>query len=155
MSRIRRSLKTKEVEAALLRKFDQPKYLTLLDVGCATGYEIPRRADAVSIALWPSMQCRLTGYEIKVSRGDFTRELRNLEKAQATARFCDRWELVVAQGVCVASEVPAEWGLLEARPVGDSVRLFRLKRAPDLQPAPISRTFLASLMRSSFKAGRR
>jgi len=94
--------------------------------------------------LWPSRGLELHGFEIKVSRGDFLRELKAPEKAETIARYCDRWWLVVSDDdIVLDGELPPTWGLLVRR--GNSLRLKR--DAGQLTPIPISRKFLAALLR--------
>lgn len=79
----------------------------------ATGYNrVTRTADALAMSLWPSRGLHLHGFEIKVSRHDWLRELKNPEKAEEIAQYCHFWWVVAPDGVVPAEEVPANWGLL-------------------------------------------
>ena len=140
-------MKTATLEDLLLVRYGEPKWLAVFDVGNGTGSKCRRRADALAMNMWPSRDVRLHGFELKVSRGDFTRELATPEKAKAFSRFCDHWWMVTAPGICKASELPDDWGLLEAKKKGDGFVLSVKKKAPRLTPEPMSRDLLASFVR--------
>lgn len=56
------------------------------------------------------------GYEVKVSRADWLRELADLSKANTWARFCHHWWLVAShKDIVQAGELPDGWGLLVPR----------------------------------------
>jgi len=77
-----------EIAAGLRALFPARDHAVLFDVADGTGGKITRRADAIVQALWPSRGLWLAGVEIKVSRGDWLRELKDAGKADAIARYC-------------------------------------------------------------------
>lgn len=81
----------------LLRKrYEPPAWAFLEQVRNSTGWKRTERyADAVAMSLWPSRGLEVHGFEIKVSRSDVLKELRDPEKAAPIMRFCDRWWLVL------------------------------------------------------------
>jgi len=102
------------------------------------------RADAIAMGLWQSKGIEIEGFEIKVSRADWNRERKRPAKAESILSYCDRWWLVVADPVLVKDdELPAPWGLLAPR--GD--HLVAVKQAPKLDPRPLDRFFVASVLR--------
>lgn len=127
----------------LRRHFPRPAYALLTGVADGTGYAPVRTADALVMGVWPSRGLHLHGVEIKCSRHDWLRELRAPEKADQIARFCDRWWLVSAETDVRPEEIPEAWGHLVAK--GDRLRVA--KDAPLLDPLPISRRFLAAILR--------
>lgn len=144
----------RELESLVSVRYGSAKYLTAFNVGNGTGFECSRRADAIAMSVTPSRDLRLHGFELKVSRADFTREMRSPDKALAFSRYCDHWWMVVAPGVCVVSELPDHWGLLEARGYGDGYRLCVRREAPRLVPEAMSRLFLAGLLRRFSQSAR-
>ena len=127
-----------ELYEMIERRFRYPEWTVLPGVANATGGGIQRRCDALAMNLWPSRGLELHGFEIKVSRADFLRELKDPEKAEKIAKYCDRWWLVVASADIVQEgELPPAWGLLIAR--GESLRLK--KEAPRLSPIEIPRYY--------------
>jgi hypothetical protein len=128
------------------RRYQPPGWAVLPGVASATGTGMQRRCDAIAMSLWPSRGLELHGFEIKVSRGDFLRELKDPDKAEKIARYCDRWWLVTDDDTIVQNgELPPTWGLLVRH--GKSLRLK--KEATKLEPIEISRRFLAALLRVS------
>lgn len=114
----------------------------------AAGFDACRTADAVAMDMWASTGRELHGHEVKVSRADWLRELRQPDKAQAVAKFMDRWWLVVPDAAIVRDgELPAWWGMLVLTAEGCRV----LRRAPKLRPEPLSRNFVAGLVRAAME----
>lgn len=112
------------------------------ETGFTTG-KPTRSADMVAMNLWRSKGLEVHGFELKVSRGDFLKELADPEKAEAIKRYCDRWWLVAPQEV-LNGDLPRGWGWLRPGPTGD---LEVAVRAPKLQPVPLDRLFVAALVR--------
>lgn len=72
-----------------------------------------RRIDVVAMGLWRSTGHLVHGIELKVSRSDWLKELRQPEKAQAAIRTCDYWWLAIGDRAIVKDgELPDGWGLL-------------------------------------------
>lgn len=110
------------------------------------GFDAKRTVDAMAMSLWPSRGLSLHGFEIKCSRNDWLRELKDPSKSESFMRHLDRWWLVVADGSIVApGELPETWGLL----VAEGNRLVCKQEAPQLDPQPLPRGMLASLLRSA------
>lgn len=118
-------------------------YACLFEVANGTGSNARTFADAVVMSLWPSRGFEIVGYEIKVGRGDWLKELKQPEKAWPVMQYCDRWYLLSAPGVAKADEIPGPWGWQEF----DGGKLRTKKAAPALEAKPISRTFVASMVR--------
>lgn len=121
------------------------------------GFSATRTLDAVAMSLWPSRGLTLHGFEIKCSRSDWLREMRDPAKADAFGFALDKFWLVVANSkIVLAGELPETWGLL----VVEGSRLVCRKEAPDLPVAPKGsvepfssdgRHFLAALLRAAIK----
>ncbi len=139
---------TAAIEQALRERFTAPEWAIFFEVQSATGGAASRRADAIAMSLWPSRGLEVHGFEIKRSRSDWLRELKNPAKAETIARFCDRWWVVTTPDVVKLEELPPTWGLLVLR--GTTLRQER--EAPKLDAQPIGRPFLASLLRSAHSA---
>lgn len=117
----------------------------MFEVANGTGSNIRRYADAVAMNLFPSRGLELHGVEIKVSRGDWQRELKNPEKAETIFQYCDRWWIAAPENIVAQAELPPTWGLLELK--GDKLR--QVVAAPRLEPKPLTRSFIAAMMRRS------
>lgn len=135
---------TQQLEEQLARRYSAPQYAFIKGVSDATGFNRWRRADAIAMSIWPSRGLELHGFELKVSRYDWLRELKDPSKAEGIFAYCDRWWLVTNDPkIAQTSEIPSPWGWLCA--YGNRWRV--LKDAPQLKPKPMSRVFLAALLR--------
>jgi hypothetical protein len=133
-----------QVIAALREMFDRESYAFLPGVPDATGFGKHRTADALAMSLWPSRGLDLIGFEVKVSRSDWVKELNSPSKAEAICRYCDKWFIVAGSADIVrAGELPSTWGLIAPRGGKLSIKT----PAPQLTAQPIDRKFLAALLR--------
>lgn len=134
------------IHAALAKRFSPPAYATFFEVGDATGGRQTRWADAVTMGIWPSRGLELQGFEVKVSRSDWLREKANPMKSAPVQRFMDRWWVAVSDEKIVEDgELPPTWGLM----VLQGGKLVTKVKAPDLSPEPVTRSFMAALLRRS------
>lgn len=128
------------------------RYTRAEHVKVTSGHDAARICDYMAIDLWTGYGIdsgpKLHGHEVKVSRSDWLTELRDPEKADAFARFCDYWWLVVSDKAIVRDgELPEGWGLMVAH--GRSVRVAK---AAALKPAePMPRSLQATLTRAVTK----
>lgn len=141
----RTHITTKDLKAAMARRWCAPHDALIWEIGDATGGRHSRSADAVIMGLWPSRGILLEGVEIKTHRSDWLRELKTPAKAEPVARFCDRWWIHATPDVVRTEELPTGWGL---RVFDGRVWTTPVEAAPRT-PEPISREFLASLLRRS------
>lgn len=132
-----------DIRAALRLRFDATSHALLFEVADGTGANAKRYADAVAIGLWPSHGHKIEGVEIKISRSDFLRELKDHSKAEAIYRYCNHWWIACPKGMVSPGELPPTWGLLEL--VGDSLRVK--VKAPLLTPAAPTIGFVAAMLR--------
>lgn len=143
-------MRTGELKSLMLKRYPANAWTLCWEVSDATGARLSRHADAIAMSLWPSRGTDLHGFELKVSRADWLKELSTPEKAEPVMRYCDYWWLVVSDESIVSlqnGEVPEPWGLLVAS--GNSLRVE--KKAARLAASPISRDFLAALLRAAAK----
>jgi len=141
-------MNTPEIRAALRARFAAPEYALMFEVRSGTGHSSHvRYADAMALGLWPSRGLDLVGCEIKVSRSDWLRELKEPQKADRIGCFCDRWYVVAgAKDIVLPGELPTGWGLMVPR--GDTLVVSK-EAPPLLDVTPMSRAFLASLLRAA------
>ncbi len=127
------------------------EWVFMTNVRDSTGYPGGRRryADAMAMNMYPSRGLSLDGFEIKLNRPDLMAELRDPSKAEAFKQFCDHWWLVIPdKEIIKLGGVPDDWGIMWATPRGG---LRVIKKAPQLESKPITRGFLASLLRNAGK----
>lgn len=146
-----------------------PRWAVAEHVRSHAGFDARRTADLVAMDLWPSSGLALHGHEVKVSRSDWLRELKEPDKAAEFMQIVDYWWLVAPAGVVAGKqELPDGWGMLElaVRTVGRTMRdddgayrphrvteeyLRVVKSAPRLAPTfprEVSRSFFAAFSRS-------
>lgn len=138
------SLTTAEMMIRLKARYADFGYAVLTEVADGTGSSCSRWADALVMSLWPSRGLELHGFEVKVSRGDWKKELADPKKAEAICKYCDRWWIVAgSKDIVPVDELPKTWGLLAAH--GNGLKV--MKPAPELSPIPFDRKFIASVFR--------
>jgi hypothetical protein len=122
------------------------RYALAEHVRSHAGFDARRTIDFMAFDLWPMQGLHLHGHEVKISRSDWLRELRDPTKAEEFKRYCDRWWLVVPDASIVKrEELPDGWGLLAPRADG---KLVAKVSAPKLTPQPWPRTFIAAFARA-------
>jgi hypothetical protein len=126
-------------------RYPAPEYATISHVRNGTGWVGKRTADAISLSLWQSRGIALHGFEIKCSRTDWIKELKDPEKADMIASYCDFWWLVVAdKDIVKDGELPLNWGMIAAK----GEKLYTIKAAPQLTDVkPLDKPFVAAVMR--------
>jgi hypothetical protein len=142
-------MRTSDVNAALRARFCSPEWALFFEVGDATGAQHRRWADAVAMNLYPSRGLEIQGFEVKVSRSDWTKELKSPDKSAPVQQYCDRWWIVTPAGIIKDGELPPTWGHYEVSPGG---KIRQVVAAPKLESVPVSRAFVASMMRRASTA---
>lgn len=135
------------IRALLRQRYPRHEWALEFEVANGTGGHARRSADAVAMNLWPSRGLAIHGFEFKISRGDWLRELKTPEKAEPVAQYCDHWWIVAPTGVVKKGELPSAWGLMEVEE--SPARLIVSVEAPPKASSPVDRLFLAALFRRS------
>lgn len=136
--------------AALAKRYRAPEWALFEQVGNGTGHASNRWADAMAMSLWPSRGLHLHGFEVKVYRHDWLRELRNPSKAEEIATYCDFWWIVTdAPDVALVDELPVPWGLMEVTGRGFTIHKQAVQRVP---AADLDRPMVAALLRRASEA---
>ena len=119
---------------------------------CA-GFSARRTADFIATDLWPSSGLAIHGHEVKVSRADWLRELRDPSKSAEFIPFMDFWWLVTADPAIVKpGELPEGWGLMCV----DTAGKLRVRTpAPWLRSRPMPRTMITALLHATQKTAHR
>jgi hypothetical protein len=136
-------MRTPEVKALMRTRFCSPEWAIFFEVGDGTGMNQRRWADAVAMNMWTSRGLEIHGFEIKVSRSDWLRELKQPEKSGPVQQYCDRWWIVAPKDIIKPGELPPTWGHYDVTPAG----LRQIVAAPKLSPIPVTKTFMAAMMR--------
>ena len=126
--------------------FPQPEWATLFGVRDSTGWAGEGRiADAMAFGTWPSRGFKIIGFECKSYRSDWMHELKNPEKAESIAKYCDEWYVVATEDVVNLDEVPKSWGWYV--PADKGLKIIKHPIEP-FMPKPIDKIFLMSLVRN-------
>lgn len=129
----------------LLKKFPTTEYALMAEVRDAAGFAASRAADFIVMGLWPSRGLDMIGIERKSYRSDWVKELKTPAKAENIFQYCDRWYLLTDnENVAKIEEIPVNWGWMHINTNG-ILKVF--KEAPQLTPMPISRSFLACVLK--------
>jgi len=114
-----------------------------------------RFCDAMVCNFWRSRGFELEGFEIKVSRSDWQRELQMPNKAESHFGRCDRWWLITPAAktpIAQLGEIPGPWGWIEISSTGTFVQR---KKAPKLVPAlKFDLEFAFALVRAAARSDR-
>lgn len=125
-------------------------HLALFDVPDNVGLNSKRRADAIVIGNWGSTGRLVHGFEIKITRSDWLRELKHVDKADPFIARCDRWWLVTADDkLAKADEIPALWGWMTATKTG-----LRIQKAATIipqSPDTLHKLFALGLIRKAYE----
>lgn len=134
----------KDIYKILRGRYPENGYALLQEVSDAAGFSRSRSADYITMSLWPSRGLSLQGFELKSFRNDWLNELKNPKKSENIFQYCDYfWLLTADESIARPEEIPETWGWLCIK----GEKIFVKKEAPQLTPAPISRTFLACLLK--------
>lgn len=129
---------------ALRKEYPLPQYAVLYEVANGMGATMSGYADAIVMGLFPSRGLHIHGFEIKMSRPDWLRELKNPAKAEGAAKYCDYfWLLVSGEGIASKDEIPPTWGMYML----SGKRLEVVKKPKRLPAIPPDRTFMGAMLR--------
>lgn len=144
---------TPEVNQMLWNKYtEKGEYVFLFDVPNVVGVKQERRCDGVAIGMWGSTGRLIHGFEVKVSRGDWLRELKDVSKADPFIEQCDRWWLVTGDiSVAKPEEIPDSWGWMNATKTG--LRLQRPAKPLPQDETRIKRLWAFALVRRAAERG--
>lgn len=137
-------MKTSELKAILKAHHAPHEWALMFEVANATGAGGHRYADAIAMGLWPSRGLHIHGYELKVSRSDWRKELINPSKADEIGKYCDYWWVVTPPDIVKEGELPETWGHYEAI---DGKLVKKVAATKNEFVAPLTRPFLAALLR--------
>lgn len=120
--------------------------LLVFEMPTGTGYQHGEASwiDAFHMAVEPSKALCRTAYEVKVSRSDFLREIREPRKRRAALRVSNKFYFATLPGVAKIEEIPLDCGLLE---MNENGHLITMVDAPFRDSNPASWHFFAAFAR--------
>jgi hypothetical protein len=143
---------------ALHRRYGQyhgngPRFVVAEHVKSGGAFDAKRTADLIAVDMWKTGRYEVHGHEVKTSRSDWLRELKQPEKAAEFAPYVNRWWIVVADRRIVREgELAPGWGLLV---LGDCQHLVTAVKARRTEALPLPPDRLAALLRATAKTAAR
>lgn len=132
------------IVAALRARYGREAAL-VEQVANSTGSGASRFLDVLAVGLWPSRGLYLHGIEVKVTRSDLTRELALPEKAEALARFCDRFFIAIPESLrWEDTPIPEGWGVYT---VSDKHVVTTARPGAVIEAQQPNRAFIAAVAR--------
>lgn len=128
----------------LQKRYPEKEYVIMEEVSDKSGFDRSRSADYVVVGLWPSRGLPINGIELKSSRSDWLRELKDPEKAENIFQYCDYfWLLTTDESIAKTEEIPPTWGWMCVK----GEKIITKKEAPNLTPVPLSKSFSICMLR--------
>jgi hypothetical protein len=134
-----------EVAAALKLRYPSPEWASFFELRTGTGALADRSLDFWAMNCFPSKGFLTVAAEIKVSRGDFFKELADPKKVQKTRDAAMESYYVCPAGLIQPGEVPEGFGLLEV--VANGTLRVKARAPQKAQALAFSPTFMASVLR--------
>ncbi len=149
---------------ALANKYRAPEWAFFKEVRLGTGFggygtvgsDVDKRMDAWALHTWPSSGYQPTGFEVKVSRSDFLRDVKS-DKYRAYLPSCQHFYFVTPKDLVKPEEIPDGIGLIWVYPLYRKIQNYVriVKRTPFKRPDDLPTAdwgFLASICRRIAKA---
>jgi hypothetical protein len=136
-----------EIIVKLEKKYAPPSWAFFTEVKSSVGGGA-RRADGIAVAMWRSLGLEIHGFEVKTSRPDWVRELKNGGKSDEIFQYCHRWWIVTGEELIYKDELPPTWGHQVVDGRGLSIKV----KAPKLKPIPLTTWFVAEILRRHFQS---
>lgn len=130
------------IDGLLHEQYGEDPWVYISQLREGTGYTRRRTIDAFAVHVWPS-KFRALAMEIKVTRSDFLRDIRDPSKRQPFVENSTGFYYVVPQGLIEPDEVPEGCGLMYAQ----RGRVIRKKIAQERELERFEPLFVASLVR--------
>lgn len=113
--RLKIPVKTADVLKHLEKKFANPQqYVAVTELRAAAGTKYSQQAfDFWVMDCFPSNHHERTCFEVKVSRADFLKEIKDPRKRRMGLALSNRFYFIAPEGIVKIEEVPPECGLYE------------------------------------------
>lgn len=137
--------KTRAMYELLKHRHPAPEWATFAELNIGTGSNGGRWIDFYAMNCYPSKGNLKVAYEIKASRADFLREMKQPNKRAAAEKLADECYFVAPHGLIAADEIPEGWGLIVMNKGG--LRMVKQAKQRRIETLPIS--FVLSIARRS------
>lgn len=84
-----------------------------------------QRIDFFAVHTWRSKKYKAIAHEVKVSRGDFFKEIRNPDKSRFAHSVSNESYIVTPALLVHTDEVPDPWGLITVQPGSRTLRIVK------------------------------
>jgi hypothetical protein len=119
-SKLTGALTAADIHAALKQRFHWPstEWALIEELRTGSGYRSGSEnyIDAFVVNCFPSTGLKRIAYEVKISRSDFTRELRQPLKRKVALLYSNQFFFAAPFGIIKPEDLPPEAGLIEVRP---------------------------------------
>jgi hypothetical protein len=124
-------------------------WITCKEFRLGAGVEGRNRIDLWAIHTNPSQGNKAITYEVKISRGDFLRDVKDPTKHAHARLFSDAFYYAAPRGMLKLVEIPDWAGLIEVGPEDEPIwtRIKKVKEAPILTKHSPSWPVMISLLR--------
>lgn len=127
----RADVSTDQIYSLLHARYKAPEWAAFGELRNAAGFGASRSCDFFALHTWPSKGFMRVAVEIKVSRGDFFRELNNPKKRAYFQSISHEFYFAAPSGLIKPAEVPEGCGLLEATPKTIRAKVRAKQREPE------------------------
>lgn len=143
-------MNSQQMRDALAKRWPADQYVVIEEAPDSAD-RMGRKLDIVAVSCWRSRGHQIDGVEIKVSMGDWRKELANPAKADFWWHHCHRFWLAVPTDMApkVRDQLPETWGLLAV----DEASSRAVVPAPFHEPEPLAWCNVVGLLRASAGAG--
>lgn len=133
---------------------DAPRYICAEHVRTRAGF-YSREMDFVAVDTWESSMrdgaLTIHGVEVKVSRSDWLRELKDPAKSEQTMTWAThRWLAVPYSPLVAPGELPDGWGLLIMQGMYEQKLIAKIQATPR-NNGPLTPSATAALLRAATK----
>lgn len=136
-----------KIRELLRAKYQGDGWIFAEEVANDTGANARWRADGIAMGIWPSRGYEIHGFEIKVSRSDWLKELNSPGKSDEIISHTDYWWVVAPADIVKPAELIGGWGLLIASEKG-----LRVGTRPTKRETILKRGFVAAMLRRCFES---
>ena len=147
--------KTETIYQALLEDYESDDknlrdWITIREARCGTGYNFQNQRSFDFLAISSRAGNAVVVYEVKASRSDFLKDVKNPEKQKALRCFANLFYYIAPQGVIRTEELPPWAGLKELVYDSKGNRFVIVERAVPPQQANFPPTwgFVAACIRN-------
>lgn len=133
---------TRQIIELLRHRHSPPEWAAFAELRSQTGYG-GQYLDFYAMNMWASNRHIKIAYEVKSSRGDFSRELNQPKKREFAETVADECYFAMPSGLVQTDEIPEGWGLVEMTSGGLRIK----KRAMQRRVEQLPHLFVLSLAR--------